>query len=66
MERIAGQAEIQLQWLRQNLGDGVSRIEAVIRVLEYHLDLSQIDGRSILNARCKRGLAMQHYVTALW
>ena len=63
---LTGQAEIEPQRLGQDLGDGMSWVEAVIRVLEDHLNLTQVQGRPVLNLWRQSGLTMQDEMAGFW
>ena len=63
---LAGQAEIEPQGLGQNLGDGMSWVETVIGVLKDHLNLTQVQGRPVLNLWRQSALAIKDKMACFW
>ena len=62
MQSLARETEIQLQRLRQNLRHGVTRVQAVIRVLEDQLNATQVVGRPLIDIRRQGIAATQAYM----
>ena len=72
VQGLTRKTEVQLQRLRQNLRHGVTRVQAVVRVLENQLDAPQVIGRAAVhigrqgltateaNATCHRRVQAGH------